>query len=285
MATDNDLHTLFEARCEEFEIVDGQPTYADLHSIVEELPKLIYPIQFDKEGGIHNLIGLIMNKANYTNRFDAPFPRPKRPAIYDESIENGATGVIHANSKAIHRGRITDWDAFEAAEREAKIFLIDEFDKAWYHNLCKTFTFNAQVKTRKMLEHLQGICVSNHAIYILDLQDKMQVMHTEHDSIAQYIRALEEAQQQATRAGTPITDATLVMISTKGMLATQRFPTKNEKWEELGRSAQTWVKWKDLYKKPEKQAKVKRQATGRQDQFGGAVLGAGVGGAAPPGGR
>ena len=83
----------------------------------------------------------------------------------------------------------------------------------------------------------------------------------------------------------PISDATLVIIYTKAMLANRRLPTTNEKWEELGRSAQPRGKWNDMYKKAEKQARVKRQAAGRQDQFGGAVLEAGEGGAAAPGGR
>ena len=108
-----------------------------------------------------------------------------------------------------------------------------------------------------MLEHLQGICVGNHAIGILDLQDKMWVMHTEHDLIDQYNRALEEAQKQAAGARMSITDATLVMISTKTMIATHQFPTTNEKWDDLGRSAQTWGKCKKLYKKLKKQARVK----------------------------
>ena len=46
----------------------------------------------------------------------------------------------------------------------------------------------------------------------------------------------------------PITDATLVMIATKTMLVNQRFLTTNKKGEELRRSAQTWGKWKELYK-------------------------------------
>ena len=81
-----------------------------------------------------------------------------------------------------------------------------------------------------MLDHLQGICVGNHAIDILDLQDKMWFMYTQHDTIDQYIQALEEAQQQAARVGMPITDATLFMIATKEILATQSFPTTNKKW-------------------------------------------------------
>ena len=78
-----DLHSMFEAWHEAVEIMYGQPTYADLHRIIEELANILYPIQFDKEGGKHNLIGLIMEKANYTNSFGTPFPHPNRPEIYD----------------------------------------------------------------------------------------------------------------------------------------------------------------------------------------------------------
>ena len=113
----------------------------------------------------------------------------------------------------------------------------------------------------------------------------MRVMQTEHESIAQYIWVLKEAHQKATRAGTTITYVTPAMIDTKAMLATHHLPRTNEKWEELGRSAQTWGKRKQLYKKSEKQSRVKRQAEGGQDQFGGAVLEARVGGSATPGGR
>ena len=90
--------------------MDRQPTDADLHRIVEELVKLLYPIQFDKKGLKHNLIGLIMDKADYTERFGAPFPRTNRPVIYKELIADGTTGVIRAKAGATHCARITDWD-------------------------------------------------------------------------------------------------------------------------------------------------------------------------------
>ena len=108
MAISDDLHMIFEARHEAFEIVDGQPTDADLNCIVEELAKLLYPIQFDKGGRKYNLVGLIMDKANYTKRFSAPFPCPNQLAIYDELIAYGATGVICAKAESIHRACIAD---------------------------------------------------------------------------------------------------------------------------------------------------------------------------------
>ena len=110
-------------------------------------------------------------------------------------------------------------------------------------------------------------------------------MHTEHDSIDQYIRALKEAHQQAAISGMSITDAKIVMIATKTMLVTHRSPTTNEKWKDIGRSTNKWGKWKDMYKKVEKQSRVKCQAAGGQDQFGVSILEACTGGAATPGGR
>ena len=114
-----------------------------------------------------------MDKADYTKIFGALFPHLNNPVIYDELIAKSSTGVIRAKAKSIHCARITDWDAFETAEREARSFIVDAFYEAWYYELCEPVTFYAWVMTRQMLEHLQGICVVNHATDILDLQDKM----------------------------------------------------------------------------------------------------------------
>ena len=64
-----------------------------------------------------------MEKSDYTNCFGAPFPCPNHLEIYDKynkSIAKGAAGVIRAKAKAIHRARITEWDALKAAERSSK---------------------------------------------------------------------------------------------------------------------------------------------------------------------
>ena len=59
--------------------MDENQTDVDLNRIIEKLVKLLYPIQFDKEGGKHNVIGLIMDKADYTKQFSALSPPSKLP--------------------------------------------------------------------------------------------------------------------------------------------------------------------------------------------------------------
>ena len=65
------------------------------------------------------------------------------------------------------------------------------------------------------------------------------------------------------------------------MLATQRFPRANERWEEKTFQAKTWSAWKVLYKEADHQAKISRIAAGGKDQFGTAHE-AGSAGFAPP---
>ena len=55
--------------------------------------------------------------------------------------------------------------------------------------------------------------------------------------------ALEKAQLQAARAEMPITDNYLMMVATKAMLSSERFPRSNEDWEDLDKVSKSWMKW------------------------------------------
>ena len=67
----------------------------------------------------------------------------------------------------------------------------------------------------------------------MSLQDEMRTMHVTTDMIPQYIAALEKAQLQAARTEMPIPNNYLMMVATKAMLLSERFPRANEDWEDL----------------------------------------------------
>ena len=67
-------------------------------------------------------------------------------------------------------------------------------------------------------------CTDLHVIDLLDLQDKMRDMHLTTDTIADYIKALKDAQRKAKRANNPVSNEYLVMVATKAMMGSQRFP-------------------------------------------------------------
>ena len=83
------------------------------------------------------------------------------------------------------------------------------------------------------MDQLQVVCTGHHAINLLALQDEKRTMHVSTDTIPQYILALEKVQLQSARAEMPILDNYLMMVATKAMLLSERFPRANEDWEDL----------------------------------------------------
>ena len=107
----------------------------------------------------------------------------------------------------------------------------------------------------------------------------MRTMHVSTDRIPQYIAALEKAQLQAARAEMPIPDNYLMMVATKAMLSSERYPRANEDWEDLEKDSKSWKKWCELYKKADIKETIRIQAGGKEaEQFGGAALCGAVGG-------
>ena len=81
----------------------------------------------------------------------------------------------------------------------------------------------------------------------------------------------------------PIADATFVMTATKAMLSTGRFPKADDLWEELDKPNCKWPKWKNIYKRADRNAVVKRMASGNVEKFGGAASSSGIAGGSPGG--
>ena len=120
------------------------------------------------------------------------------------------------------------------AESEANRFIVRVVADVWISPLSKGGpTFYVKRKTKELLDQLQVVCTGRHAIDLLAIQDKMRTMHVSIDTILQYITALEKVQLQADRAEMPIPDNYLIMVATKVMLSSERFPRANEGWEDL----------------------------------------------------
>ena len=77
--------------------------------------------------------------------------------------------------------------------------------------------------------------------------------------------ALEDVQKCSKRSGNPITEDTVLLITTNTMLLTESLPRANEIWEELPKNEKVWPAWKNMYNAADQKAKVKKQAFGGQD--------------------
>ena len=96
----------------------------------------------------------------------------------------------------------------------------------------------------------------------------MQRYHLELDGIPEYINMLEDAQNQAGRAGCTIANETLLLFSRTAMLTTERYPRTKDDWEDRAKENKTWSDWRTAYKRAYGKARVKAQATEGSEKFG-----------------
>ena len=241
MTTVEDIRARFNATRENFEIEDGQPTEPYVTKIEEAIGGILFGIRYDAEKAKHNLIGLVISDEEYTGRYTDSFVRPERPKAYDDEID--VTSTITAEirrAEAVWRAKIADWELYDVAESESARFIVDAVDDVWLAELKKKTTIYAEVTAFDMLAHLRTHCLGEHEVDILDLQDQMRQYHVTAESIPQYIDAMEKAHTASKRANNEISEAMMVNMATKAMLATERFPKANDDWENLTRGERTW---------------------------------------------
>jgi hypothetical protein len=76
---------------------------------------MLLPISFTKELGKHNLMDLVLNKTEYTECQDKPFPDYiKRLPIYNDTIVADAFVGVQAKAKVKHNAKLNDWQIFLA---------------------------------------------------------------------------------------------------------------------------------------------------------------------------
>ena len=80
------------------------------------------------------------------------------------------------------------------------------------------------------MEYLFKFSGGRHAIDDVEIMSDMKHYFDEAASILVYINMMETAPKKASRAKLPISDNMLVAISTKTILASDRFPCTTDAW-------------------------------------------------------
>ena len=213
-------------------------------------------------------MSLVLGEENYKPCYCSKFPKPTKPAVYDETIPNNAMNCFQAKAEAVHKEIIADYLLFATTERETRDFILAVIEDTWVRKLREPITFYITVSPFELISHLQTICGGLHALNVLDLQNEIQHYHLDMEGIPEYINALEDAQKQSKRAVKQITAENLLLIVSNVMLASERFPRAEESWEDLTKNEKDWAAWKNLYKAADGKAKVKNKAVAGQYQFG-----------------
>ena len=81
-----EIQALFSDAQAVFKPISSQPSDADLTRLRAMITSILYPILYNEELGVHNLVGVILTTAEYKSKYGVTFPTPKRPEIYDAAI-------------------------------------------------------------------------------------------------------------------------------------------------------------------------------------------------------
>ena len=176
MTTPSELTAKFVEAFEAFDVKTEQPTDAYINSIFESLGHLLYVVEYDEAETTHNLIGIIEDNATYSAKYGASFVRPKRPKIFDATIDTtSAVAIKTRKAEAEHAAKRSDWALYNTAERESGLFILKVVDRVWLSSLSQGLpTYFSDVFAKTMLDKLQETCLGNHETDILDLMDKMR---------------------------------------------------------------------------------------------------------------
>jgi hypothetical protein len=236
--------------------LEGKPTDNNLLLIRETILPLLMVIPSDQLGGVHSLTGILTDPVRYAiNHGGANFCRLVRLPLYNSSIANNATTVIHVRAESAHMSPLDDYASYKAAKRGVAKFLHKAIEEVWYSNLKDAETFYTKVTAMDIMSLLDANSRGLHTIDMIGLRTNMQQYYSQADGIPQFVNMMEDAQKKARRAGMPIADVKLVMITLVAVLVAQHFPHEGDNWEGLPSSSQTWTAWKTAFRL----AHIKRQ--------------------------
>ena len=138
MTTPSEITAKFVEASDACIVIEGQPTDSDVNRVFKALSRILYPIEYDETDVVHNLIGIIQYDEPYKTKHGSSFPRPKRPNIFDETIDGLLPITIATRKKeAAHASLRTDWAVYNTAKRESGRFILKVVNHVWLSELSK----------------------------------------------------------------------------------------------------------------------------------------------------
>ena len=273
MTTPAEIQANFRAALEEFEINDEQPDVNYYEKMVRAMFDVLVDVPYDEVEGTHNLVGIILEDAPYTNLYGTAFEKPTRPKAVEEESDAGDAVTVGSRRKELaHAAKKADYKLYEAGVRGARNFIVKVVAIEWIAELKQDEMGFAGVEPIALLRHIKPTLLGTHETDIIKLQQQMQNLHVDYPRIPQYIQELQKLQRASKRcAGMPggLTDAYLLAVATAAMIETERLPNADREFDDLEPDKRTWDKWKEIYKKADRKLAIK-SAKGPA-RFGGAV--------------
>jgi hypothetical protein len=224
-----------------FLFLEGKQTDNNLLNIRETLLPHPMVIPYDQLQGVYSLTSILGEAAKYkADHGSAKFVRPSRLPLHNRNISNDATTIVRVCAKASHKSCLDGYASYKAAKRGVAKFHCNVVDKIWYNDLKDAKTSFTKVVALEVMVHLDVNSGGLHAIDMISLCSNMNQYYVQADGIPQFIVMMEDAQKKAKRAGMPIAEVELAIMTLASILAAQHFPQEVDDWEGLPAINRIW---------------------------------------------
>ena len=210
---------------------------------------------------------MIASRPAYIARFHTAFPRLDCTGAYNLNTRKSTTVVNRSISETKCQPLKTEHALFKLTKHGVKIFITAAIDKMWFIYLKDKELFYTNVSDTSFLQHLHYRSGGLHAIDAVNLTDEIMTYYKEAVVILKYINMLEEYQLKSKLANLPISNDTLISISTKAVLTSDDFTRTTDEWEDIENSNKTWSQCKEDYSKAHTKCALCSKEAGKGDHF------------------
>jgi len=264
MSTSKELTLAVQAAMEKLSPLDRKPTGANVQSMEEAMaPPLFSYKEFDDVSATNNLYGVIASNSGYFDLYKVAFAIPAIMGAKAILPSGGKLGVIK-DLVSEFRAKKADCALYKAADWAGVEFIRHAVPETWINSMKPRVLGYTAVTAAAFMTHLCTTAGGIHKVDAILIPSQMMSVRESTESIPEYINGLEELQQASKQANLPVTDASLVVIANKSMIAHGVFTTTTSSdFNKLLDAGRTWAAWKSL--------RAKRVTNPDGNPFGGAA--------------
>ena len=272
MSTPEELTLAVQAAMDKFSPLDHKPTGADVRDMEEAMaPPLFSCEEFDAANESNNLYGVIASDSGYLDLYTVAFAIPAVMGAKAILPGDAKLGVIK-DLESEFRAKKADRALYKAADRACVEFIRHAVPETWIKSMKHRVLGYTAVTAAALMTHLRTTAGGMHEVDAILIPSQMMSVWGATESIPEYINELEELQQASEQANLPVTDASLVAIANKSMIAHGVFATTTSDFNKLPDAGRTWAAWKPLYiAAHDEEERAKRVTNPDGNPFGGAA--------------
>ena len=223
--------------------IHGEPTYASLKIVKDELKSNASSVTSDLGGGNHGHLGLILSPADYQTISAVPYVRPVHPGplvLQPGITQHEATRLTNDHKKAIKVFRETV-DVEKALVKQ----LVAAVDSTYIKSLRNVTSNSITVPLHDVLDYLFTRYGQVEPDLLEETTEKVQWMdYSLSDPLITIFTKIEELEQLAIAANNPFTDSQKVQLGLAIIKRTHDFEKGLEKWYDRPTIQHTWVHFK-----------------------------------------